>query len=132
MVGSNGKVVCVDVQVGMIRSLKKRAQKAKLSDRIETRVCTPDSLTIADLKEDIDFAVALAVVHEVDDPGGFFLETYETIKPAGKLLVAEPKGHVSEEEFDATVSRAEQNGFEVMETPRIGRYRAVLLRKKRK
>jgi ubiquinone/menaquinone biosynthesis C-methylase UbiE len=129
MVGSNGKVICVDVQEGMIRSLKKRAQKAELSDRIETRLCQPDSLGIADLRENIDFAVALAVVHEVPDVPGFFSETHETIKPAGKLLVAEPKGHVSEEEFDATVAHAEQNGFEAIETPRIGRYRAILFEK---
>jgi ubiquinone/menaquinone biosynthesis C-methylase UbiE len=132
MVGSSGKVICVDVQDGMIRSLKKRAQKAELSDRIETRLCQPESLNIADLKEDIDFAVALAVVHEVPDAAGFFSETYETLKPAGKLLVAEPKGHVSEGEFDITVSHAKQNGFQVIETSRIGRYRAVLLEKKGK
>lgn len=130
MVGSSGKVVCVDVQEKMIRSLKKRAQKADLSDRIETRVCQPHSLTIADLKEDIDFAVAMSVVHEVPDVPNFFSEIYETIKPTGELLVAEPKGHVSEAEFDTTVSHAEHNGFAVVETPRIGRYRAVLFEKK--
>jgi ubiquinone/menaquinone biosynthesis C-methylase UbiE len=132
MVGSSGKVVCVDVQEKMIRSLNKRAQKAELSDRIETRVCQPDSLSIADLKEDIDLAVALAVVHEVSNVPGFFAETYETIKPAGKLLVAEPKGHVTEQEFDTTVSHANQNGFEVIETPQIGRYRTALFEKKGK
>jgi ubiquinone/menaquinone biosynthesis C-methylase UbiE len=132
MVGSDGKVVCVDVQEGMIRSLKKRAQKAELSGRIETRVCQPDSLTIDDLEEGIDLAVALSVVHEVPDPAGLFSQIYEAIKPGGRLLVAEPKGHVSEEEFDTTVSQAEQNGFEAIETPRIGRYRAFLFEKKGK
>jgi ubiquinone/menaquinone biosynthesis C-methylase UbiE len=132
MVGSSGKVVCVDVQEKMIRSLKKRAQKADLSDRIETRVCQPHSLTIADLKEAIDFAVAMSVVHEVPDVPNFFSEIYETIKPTGELLVAEPKGHVSEQDFDTTVSHAQYNGFAVVETPRIGRYRAVLFEKKGK
>ena len=98
-------------------------QKAELSDRIETRVCQPHSLAIADLKEDIDFAVAMSVVHEVPDVPGFFSEIYETIKPTGELLVAEPKGHVSEEAFDTTVSHAEHNGFEPVERPRVGRYR---------
>ncbi|MBW1744042.1 MAG: methyltransferase domain-containing protein [Deltaproteobacteria bacterium] len=132
MVGANGKVVCVDVQEKMIRSLEKRAQKAGLSDRIETRVCQPNSLNLGGLKEDIDFAVALAVVHEVPDVPDFFSETYETIKQAGKFLVAEPKGHVSEEEFDTAVSHAGQNGFEIIERPRIGRYHTVLLGKKGK
>jgi len=132
MVGSNGKVICVDVQDKMIRSLEKRARKAELSDRIETRICRPDSLNLGDLKEDIDFAVGLSVVHEVQDAAGFFSETYETIRPAGKFLVAEPQGHVSEKEFDQTVSHAEQNGFEVIERPRMGRYRVVVMGKKGK
>lgn len=132
MVGSDGKVICVDVQEKMIRSLEKRAKKAELSERIETRACRPDSLGLGHLKEDIDLAVALAVAHEIPDVPGFFSETYETIKPTGRLLVAEPKGHVSEEEFDITVSHAERNGFEVIERPRIGRYRAVLFGKKEK
>ena len=43
MIGSNGKVICVDVQEKMIKSLEKRAQKAGLANRIETRVCRHNS-----------------------------------------------------------------------------------------
>jgi hypothetical protein len=45
------------------------------------------------------------------------------------LLVAEPQGHVSESDFETTVSTAEQAGFEVIDRPKIGRSRAVLLGK---
>jgi hypothetical protein len=41
--------------------------------------------------------------------------------------VAEPKGHVSERDFETTVSVAEQNGFEVIGSPQIGQSHAVLL-----
>lgn len=129
MVGSNGKVVCVDVQEKMIKSLQKRAKKAGLLNRIETKICTHNSLGLDDFKEKIDFAFAFAVVHEVPAAAAFFSEINETLKPDGKLLIAEPSGHVSEKDFKITVSAAEQNGFKVCESPRIGRSHAVILEK---
>ena len=129
MVGRNGKVICVDVQAKMIGALEKRARKAGLSGRIETRVCGADSLGLDDLKQEVDFALASAVVHEVPDASGFFSQICGALKPAGRLLVAEPKGHVSQEDFELTVSVAEQNGFRVIGRPQMGRGRAVLLEK---
>jgi len=130
MVGCNGRVICVDIQEKMIRSLEKRAQKAGLSDRIETRLCKYNSLGLDDFKGEIDFALASAVVHEVSDVSGFFSEIQKTIKPTGKFLVVEPKGRVSKKDFETTVSIAEQNGFEVIDSPQIRRSRIVLLGKK--
>ena len=130
MVGPGGKVICVDIQEKMIRSLEKRARKAGLSGRIETIICNDESLGLDGIKEKIDFALASYVVHEVPNPAGFFMEIYMALKPAGKLLVAEPKGRVSEKEFEKTVSVAEQNGFTVTDRPQIRRSRAVVLSKR--
>jgi ubiquinone/menaquinone biosynthesis C-methylase UbiE len=129
MVGPNGKVICVDVQEKMIRSLEKRAQKAGLSGRIETVICHDGSLGLGDFKGKIDFALAMAVVHEVPDSAKFFIEICESMKPTGRLLVAEPKMHVSETDFERTVSIAKHNGFEVSDRPEIKRARTVLLQK---
>ena len=129
MVGPNGKVICVDVQEKMIRSLEKRAQKAGLSGRIETRICNDGSLGLDNFEEKIDFALASAVVHEVLDAAGFFSEIHKAMKPAGRLLVAEPKGHVSENDFERTISIAKHNGFVESGRPQIKRSRAVLLQK---
>jgi ubiquinone/menaquinone biosynthesis C-methylase UbiE len=129
MVGSNGKVVCVDVQPKMIAALEKRAKKAGLSNKIETRVCDHNSLGLDDLKEEIDFAYVFAVVHEIPDTSRFFPEIYETIKPTGRLLVAEPKGHVSKKDFEITISAAAQSGFKVIDRPKIAQSRVVLLEK---
>lgn len=129
MVGSNGKVICVDVQEKMIASLEKRAQKAALANRIETRICDHLSLGLDNLKEAINFALASAVVHEVPDASAFFSEIYVTMKSTGKLLVAEPRWHVSEKAFKATVSAAKANGFKVIDNPKIGNSRVVLLEK---
>ena len=130
MVGSTGKVICVDVQQKMLDVLEKRARKAGLLNRIETRICNHESLGLDYLKKEIDFAFAFAVVHEVPDAANLFSAIYETLTPAGKLLVAEPGGHVSEQDFETTISAAEQNGFKVIDRPKIGRSRAVLLGKK--
>ena len=130
MVGSSGKVICVDIQEKMIRSLEKRARKAGLSGRIETVICSDKSLNLADFKEKIDFALAIGVVHEIPDSARFFSEIKEAMKPACRLLVAEPKWYVSETDFETTVSVAKHNGFEVTDRPQIERGRSVLLQKK--
>jgi 2-polyprenyl-3-methyl-5-hydroxy-6-metoxy-1,4-benzoquinol methylase len=130
MVGSTGQVVCIDLQEKMIKSLKKRAAKAGLSDRIETRVCSRKSLEIDDIPGEIDFALAFAVVHEVPDSETFFTQVNQSMKPGSMLLVGEPKGHVSVDDFKQTISTAQHCGFEVVEHPEIKRTRAVLLNKR--
>lgn len=130
MVGSQGKVICVDMQEGMITKLQKRAHKAGLMNRIEIRLCTQNSFNLENVKEQIDFALAFAVIHEVPETNKLFEAIFETLKTGGRLLVAEPNGHVSEDDFSKTISAAELVGFEVIESPKIGRSKAVLLEKK--
>ena len=129
MVGPKGKVICVDVQEGMINALKKRAIKAGLLDRIEIRLADQSSLGLTNYKGRIDFALASAVVHEVPDCYHFFYQVYEILKPGGKCLVLEPKGHVSEKDFMLTVSVAQKNGFNAVESIRAARSRTALFEK---
>lgn len=130
MVGPTGQVVCIDLQEKMIKSLKKRAAKAGLSGRIEARVCSRKSLEIDDIPGKIDFALAYAVVHEVPDSEALFSQVHQSMKPGSKLLLGEPKGHVSADDFKQTIATARRCGFEVVEHPEIKRTRAVLLSKK--
>jgi ubiquinone/menaquinone biosynthesis C-methylase UbiE len=130
MVGSKGKIIAVDIQLKMIESLKRRALKAGLSDRIETRVCAENSLSIDDLIDRIDFALAFYVVHEVPDVQSFFKQIHRALKPNAKLYIAEPRGHVSADDFKTTVDMARDNGFEILEYPERRRARAALLFKK--
>ncbi len=129
LVGPKGKVICVDSQEKMVKSLESRARKAGLSDRIEACLCGRDSLGLDYLHEEIDFVLAFAVVHEVPDVSSFFSEIHEALKPMARVLVVEPKGRVSEKNFETLVSIAEGNGFEAVETPRVGRGFAVVLSK---
>src|SRR5437868_8621484 len=56
MVGPEGKVICVDMQEKMLERLQKRAHKAGVADRIETRLCGQDTLRLQDVKGTADLA----------------------------------------------------------------------------
>jgi 2-polyprenyl-3-methyl-5-hydroxy-6-metoxy-1,4-benzoquinol methylase len=127
MVGPSGKVVCIDLQEKMIQALSRRARKAGLLDRIDARVCPSDSLGLADLSGQIDFALLMAVVHEVQDPDRLFAELGPALKSTGRLLLAEPRGHVTEPEFKATLALAHQRGIGVVDTLQIRQSHAALL-----
>lgn len=129
LVGEQGKVYCIDLQERMIETLVKRARKAGLDNRIETRICSYDSLGIEDIWEEIDFALAFAVVHEVDNKGHLLTQIWHAMKPGGKLLISEPKGHVSERDFEAAVSLAQKTGFNLLERPAFVRSNSVVLSK---
>jgi len=129
MVGQNGKVISVDIQEKMVRSLEKRAQRAGLLDRIETRVCSENSFCLDSFNGEIDFALAFSVVHEIPDPLVFFSEVYRALKFEGKLLMAEPKGRVSEKQFAVSIRTAKGHGFKIIDRPQIRGTRAALLQK---
>ena len=111
MVGPQGRVIAVEIQQKMLSVLDRRARKAGLLDRIEFRQTGDDTLGVEDLLGEVDFATALHVVHEVPDQASFFKEVWQTLKPEGKLLMVEPKGHVSAEQFGQTLSAAKKTGF---------------------
>jgi ubiquinone/menaquinone biosynthesis C-methylase UbiE len=129
LVGESGHVVCVDLQEKMIASLKKRAVRAGLDGRMEYRVCTQDSLAIDDLAGTLDFAIAIAVVHEAPDARRFLAGIFDALKKGGSLLFSEPAGHVSEDGFDGSLSLARAVGFEIHGVPRILRSHSALLTK---
>jgi ubiquinone/menaquinone biosynthesis C-methylase UbiE len=129
LVGESGLVVCIDLQERMIASLKKRAVKAGLAARMELRVCTAESLAIDDLKGRIDFALAIAVVHEVPDPRRFLSGIFDALKKGGSLLFSEPAGHVTRDGFSSSLSLARAVGFEIQNTRKIFRSHSALLTK---
>ena len=129
MVGAQGKVICVDLQEGMLRHLEKRAQKAGVASRIETRACRENSLCLSDVNGKIDFALAFAMVHEVPDAARLLNELAAALKSGGRLLISEPSGHVSAQHFEQTIALAKQHGLSVVETSTIRGGRSVLLAK---
>ena len=126
LVGSSGRVVAVDVQPRMLEALRRRARKAALADRIDARLAPAGGMGIDDLAARVDLVFAFAVVHELPDAGHFFAEARRATKPGGRLLVSEPRFHVTEAAFDATLELARGAGFEVHERPAIPLTRSAL------
>jgi SAM-dependent methyltransferase len=109
--------------------LKRRAAKAGLLERVDLRLAREDSMGLADLTGKVDFAVAIAMVHEIPDPGRFFAETAATLKPGARLLLVEPAGHVDDAAFQAELDLAAQAGLSLTARPTVGRSHAALLQK---
>jgi ubiquinone/menaquinone biosynthesis C-methylase UbiE len=125
MVGDSGRVIAVDLQEKMLKSLVKRAEKAGLAGRIVAKLCEPDSIGVSD---PIDLCLAINVVHEVPDASALFSQIKAILKPTGRLLLAEPgRWHVSEKDFEGTLAKASTAGLKLIGRPRIRRSQSALL-----
>ena len=119
MAGPAGKVLCVDLQEKMLEGVCRRAAHAGLADKIETRCCQPDALGIVDLAGKVDFVLLFYVVHEVPEVAKLFGEVAQAMKPGARCLVAEPRFHVSDQDFDETIATAERQGLKPVGRPDI-------------
>jgi ubiquinone/menaquinone biosynthesis C-methylase UbiE len=129
MVGASGRVVAVDLQEEMVEALRGRARKAGLLERIDLRLGQPDRLGVDDLEGTVDLVVAIFCVHEMSDGDAFFTEAHRALRPGGRLIVAEPRFHVSKKAFEQSVAAAERAGFTREErVPFSGPHAALLVR----
>ena len=126
LVGANGKVIAVDLQQKMLDVMQRRAGRHGVADRIIAHRCGSDSLG---LREPADFILAFWMVHEVRDKGHFFQQLRDALTPMGKILVAEPKMHVTAEDLDKTIEIAKTNGLRYCDAPAIRFSRTALLQK---
>jgi len=127
LVGDQGRVIAVDLQQKMLDVLRQRAEEAVVADRIQTHKCEQNRLGV---DAQADFALAFMMVHEVPDQRRLLDEIHACLKPGGKLLMAEPKIHVSGKVFSNEVTTAEEVGLRPVETPGVFGCRAVVLEKR--
>jgi len=113
LVGPGGRVLALDVQEGMLRGLRRRAEKAGLAERIEARLVGGGGMELADVAGGVDFAAVMHVAHELPDQGAFFAELAAALKPGGRVFLAEPRGHVTARAFLTTLELARARGFEL-------------------
>ena len=123
LVGPDGRVVAVDLQPEMLARARRRAERRDLQDRIEFRPCTADRLGIP---VKADFVLAFWMVHEVADRGAFLSEVRSLLQPSGRLLIAEPKGHVPPSLFERITGLARDAGFSVTAGPQVALSRSIL------
>jgi SAM-dependent methyltransferase len=126
-VGPGGRVVAVDLQPRMLAGLRRRAARAGLGDRIEPRLAGERSLGVGDLAGKVGLVLAFAMVHELPDAEGFFREVRPTLAADGKILLAEPSGHVGAAEFDGILAAAARVGLRAGPGPAVPRSRTAIL-----
>lgn len=119
LVGSAGRVVTLDVQQRMLDGLMKRAVRAGVAGNMETRLVQGAHPPVEDLQSKVDFVLVFWMVHEVPDQRSFFRELRATLKPSGKLLLVEPRIHVSRQAFTKTVELAQQTGLKCLPPPAV-------------
>lgn len=126
-VGPDGLVIAVDVQPQMLAGLRRRTARTGLDGRILTRLASSGSLGVDGLAGAVDFVLAFAMVHELPSAERFFAEIRATLAPGGKVLVAEPRGHVTAPEFEATLAAARRAGLAAEPGPVIARSLTAVL-----
>ena len=116
LVGANGKVIAVDLQQKMLDVMLRRARRSGVADRI---IPLRSEATTIGIREPVDFILAFWMVHEVSDKNHFFLQLRSILAAKGKILIAEPKMHVTAEELDKTIEIAQNNGLRYCDRPEI-------------
>jgi len=125
-VGPKGRVISIDTEIDTIATLRRRAKEAGLSERIETRVCSGQDLGIRDLSDQVDFALAVYVIHHAKDANSLISDVHRALRSNGKFLIVEPRHHASPEECESIETAACTTGFVLADHPRLKRDWAVI------
>jgi ubiquinone/menaquinone biosynthesis C-methylase UbiE len=126
MVGKSGKVTAADLQEGMLDIVRKKAAGTNLQSIIEYHKCAGDK---TGLSATFDFVLAFYMLHEVPDQTAFLQEIHSLVKPNGKVLIVEPRFHVTKSDFDDSEKIMKNIGFEIIKKPKVFFSRSVLLKR---
>ena len=126
MLNGAGKIIAADVQEGMIEKIRKKIEGTNLEQVIEVHKSDFEKIGI---DEKVDFVLAFWMVHEVRNQVLFFEELITILNTDGRILIIEPKIHVSKKEFNAMISKIKECGFTIVESPKVFFSRAIVLSK---
>jgi len=125
-VGPSGRVIAADLQPAMLAKVQQRVARAELQDRVTLHVCAPGHVG---LSARVDFVLAFWMVHEVPSAAALFAEMHEALNPEGKLLLVEPRLHVTRRNFQAEVDAALRANLKLLARPSVRLSRAGLFGK---
>jgi ubiquinone/menaquinone biosynthesis C-methylase UbiE len=123
LTGVSGKVVAADLQDGMLEMLKRKIKCAGLKN-IEPYKTPKGRIGLA---EKFDFILIFYVLHEIPDQMALLKEIKTMLKPDGKVLIVEPKVHVSKKDFNVSIGTMKDIGFNIIEEPKIWFSRSVVV-----
>jgi len=124
LTGESGKVIAADLQESMLKIIKQRIQETVLKKRIKTHLCQGNKIGITDK---VDFILVFYMFHEIQNQNSYLNELKSILKPKGKILLIEPKFHVSKKTFQTMLNMIEINGFKILESPKVFFSRSILL-----
>lgn len=124
LVGPGGRVQAVDLQDQQLARTRARCERADVVDRVQLTRAEPTRLG---LDGPLDLVLAFWMVHEVPDRRALLAEIAGALGPGGRLLVAEPRFHVSSRDFASTLSVARELGYRALAAPPVRISRAALL-----
>lgn len=124
LVGEEGCVIAADLQLAMLDRMVKKITGLGLEKRVEPHLCQSETTGI---NRKVSFILLFWMVHEVPDQQKFFDEMRTILNPDGKILVAEPKIHVTKRAFSAMTEKLESAGFQICDRPSIAISRSLLL-----
>jgi ubiquinone/menaquinone biosynthesis C-methylase UbiE len=122
MVGDDGTVVALDIQEKMLLNLQKRAAGKGVEN---IRTVLYDGTTFG-LDGTFDFVLLFWMFHEVRGKGDFLARVRSVCKTDTKVLVVEPKVHVTKSGFEAEMNSFVAAGFTLSGAPKIGLSRSAL------
>ncbi len=123
MVGNSGKVYAVDIQDQMLHKVEQKARIRGLEDIVQIHKAAEDEIGL-DIKG--NFILAYYMIHEVPDALKTLAQIKNLLKDAGKVLIVEPKFHVSQGRFDEIVTLANSIGLKSLEVSSYKGGRAAL------
>jgi len=126
LVGPNGRVIAVDIQDKMLQGVMRRAARGGLENRVTCRLAEPHRLGLA---EEIDFALAFWMLHELPEPSRLLVEVARHLRPSGRLMIVEPRLHVTARTYGRMVEQAEEAGLGLVNEPRVFFSRAAVFQR---
>lgn len=124
LAGEEGRVVAADIQQGMLDRMLAAVRKNGFEGRVEAHLCGSDSVGVPGK---FDFILAFWMVHEVPSRERLFEELRTLINADGRILIVEPKFHVTGRAFRTMLSQVESAGLKIIDTPKVPLSRTVLL-----